>query len=82
MIYFTLQDASKRGRFNLNQSRHGSLHYERTPTVTFSEETGNNRLQPLNGKLLYRTISHEDNMSKKKQGDLCMILTNSFLVGP
>lgn len=57
-------DASKqRGRFNLNRgrARHGSLH-ERTPTVTFSEETS----KP-NGKLLYRTISHEDSMNRKSR---------------
>jgi hypothetical protein len=52
-------EEAKKGRFNLNRSRHGSLH-ERTPTVTFSEETNG---KANNGKL-YRTISHEDNMSK------------------
>ncbi|KAL7314128.1 hypothetical protein PS15m_007779 [Mucor circinelloides] len=53
----------QRGRFNLNRgrARHGSLH-ERSPTVTFSEETS----KP-NGKLLYRTISHEDNMNRKSR---------------
>lgn len=57
---FPNNEESKKGRFNLNRSRHGSLH-ERTPTVTFSEET-NGKQHP--GKLLYRTISHDDNMSK------------------
>lgn len=48
----------KRGRFNLKHSRvrHGSLH-ERAPTVTFSED-------PPAARLLHRTISHDDNMSK------------------
>ncbi|CEP07635.1 hypothetical protein [Parasitella parasitica] len=51
----------QKGRFNLNRDRvrHGSLH-EKAPSVTFSEEAG----KP-NGKLLYRTISHEDNMNRK-----------------
>lgn len=54
---------SSSSRFNLSRgrARHGSLH-ERTPTVTFSEETS----KP-NGKLLYRTISHEDNMNRKSR---------------
>lgn len=59
-----VDDASKqRSRFNLNRgrARHGSLH-ERTPTVTFSEETSKS-----NGKLLHRTISHEDNMNRKSR---------------
>lgn len=58
-VGFPLEEA-KKGRFNLNRSRHGSLH-ERTPTVTFSEETTG---KANAGKALYRTISHEDNMSK------------------
>ncbi|CAO3615601.1 unnamed protein product [Mucor fragilis] len=55
--------SSSSSRFNLSRgrARHGSLH-ERTPTVTFSEETS----KP-NGKLLYRTISHEDNMNRKSR---------------
>lgn len=46
-----------KGRFTLHtRVRHGSLH-ERTPTVTFSEDSPSI-------KRLQRTISHDDNMSK------------------
>lgn len=66
---------NKRGnngsRYNLNgnRARHGSLH-ERTPTVTFSEATN---------KSLYRTISHDENMSKVCLY-LCLFATFSYTV--
>ncbi|KAI8366185.1 kinase-like domain-containing protein [Blakeslea trispora] len=47
---------------HMGRPRHSSLH-EKTPSVSFSEET--TRLP--NGKTLHRTISHDNNMNRKSR---------------
>ncbi|OBZ87610.1 Serine/threonine-protein kinase fray2 [Choanephora cucurbitarum] len=62
---FLTDDTNKNTDPSINykgRPRHSSLH-EKTPSVSFSEET--TRLP--NGKTLYRTISHDNNMNRKSR---------------